>query len=82
LKNTRTASRRLGVTQLRGRDFQIIDEALVFARPRVLVRQPQQVGRVHRHQRLAPAAEIDRPAAVMWIGVILPNTLCAASFQR
>ena len=58
--------------------FQVIDEALVFPRLGVRVRQPQQIGRMHRHQRLGPSSRSMRWPRFLLIGVILPNTLCAA----
>jgi hypothetical protein len=51
-------------SQQRRGDFQIIDEAHVFPCPGVCVRQPQQIGRMHRHQRLDPVIEIDRASAI------------------
>ena len=48
-----------------GSNFQIIDEALILQLFGFGVRKPQQVGRMHCHQRLAAVGEIDQPAAVL-----------------
>ena len=45
--------------------FQVVDEALIFARLGVLIGQPQQIGRMHRHQRLDALVKIDQTAAVL-----------------
>ena len=46
-----------------GGDLQIFDKALIFQRLGLRIGQPQQIGRMHRHQSLASVGEVNQPAA-------------------
>src|ERR1051326_5434223 len=52
-----------GFSQISRRELQVLDKALIFARLGVLVGHAQQIGWMHRHQRLAAFFEVDQMAA-------------------
>src|SRR3974390_370065 len=45
--------------------FQIFDKALIFPPLRFLIGQPEQIGRMHCHQRLQTLGKLDQAAAVL-----------------